>query len=62
MYQTCYPLAVSTYVDEEQEMESVFENLEQERFNNLLNALGNTVFKQVNSVPHFLAVTVDLVN
>jgi len=47
MYQTCYPLAVSTYVDEEQEMESVFENLEQERFNNLLNALGNTVFKQV---------------
>jgi len=48
VYQSCYPLAVSNYLLEESpETESVLENPEQERFNNLLNALGNTVFKQV---------------
>ena len=44
-YQTCYPLAVSNYVNED--TEAVFEHLEQERFNHLLTALGNTVFTTV---------------
>ena len=49
MYQTCYPLAVTTYMEEGEEgREDMFEDLEQERFSNLLTALRNTVFKQVH--------------
>jgi hypothetical protein len=47
-YQTCYPLAVSSYIeDEEGPEQDVFQDLEQERFNNLISALKQSVFKQV---------------
>jgi len=47
VYQACYPLAVSSYKEEDETTEDVFEDLEQERLSCLLVALRNTVFKQV---------------
>ncbi|XP_023325944.1 uncharacterized protein LOC111699485 [Eurytemora carolleeae] len=48
VYQTSYPLAVSSYIeDEESPEQDVFQDLEQERFFNLISALKQSVFKQV---------------
>jgi len=49
VYQTCYPVAVTSYIQDDvaQSTEDVFENLEEERLILLLGALSNTLLKQV---------------
>jgi len=48
VYQTCYPLAVTRYVSDE-DSEELFDNLQQDRLDELLRALDNTLWKQVVS-------------
>jgi len=47
VYATCYPVAVTSYSEQNESDESVLENLEQDRLSLLLNALKNTILKQI---------------
>jgi len=50
LYQTCYPLAVTSYIEDDMmnnNIEDQFQHLERERLTKLLAVLGSTVFKQM---------------
>lgn len=50
LYQNCYPLAVTSYFEDDMvnnNIEDQFQHLERERLTRLLAVLGSTVFKQI---------------